>query len=61
MVRQNPANKGVIAKIVFLKGLWLKAKPRRWPGLFSIYSLILSNRVKLKCQFWGFIFRRAGD
>ena len=37
MVRQNPANKGVTAKIVFPKGLWVNAKPRHWPGLF-LYS-----------------------
>jgi hypothetical protein len=35
MARQNPASKGVIAKIFFLKGLGLNVKPRRLPGLFS--------------------------
>jgi hypothetical protein len=35
MVGQNPANKGVIVKIVFLKGLGLTTKPQHWLGLFS--------------------------
>jgi hypothetical protein len=35
MVRQNPANKGVIAKIVFLKDLWIKGKTPAVAGAFS--------------------------
>ena len=56
MVRQNRANKRVTAKILFPKGLRLNAKPRRWPGLFSLlYFLIVSNGMKLNSTFGGFI------
>jgi hypothetical protein len=35
MVRQNPANKGVIAKIVFLKDLGLKSEAPASAEAFS--------------------------
>jgi hypothetical protein len=40
MVRQNPASKGVIAKIVFLKGLRVKGE-RRSPGAGRGFFLTL--------------------
>jgi hypothetical protein len=45
MVRQNRANKRVTAKIVFLNGLWLNAKPRRLPRLF-LNSMYLVYRIE---------------
>jgi hypothetical protein len=62
MVGQNPAIKGVIAKIVFLNGLGLNAKTRRWPGAFSLlYFLSVPNGVKLNFTFGGFNYVLAGD
>jgi hypothetical protein len=44
MVGQNHASKGVMAKIVFLKGLWFKCETPAVAGAFSlIYSLIVPN------------------
>jgi hypothetical protein len=56
MVRQNPASKGVIAKIVFPKGLGLNAKPRRWPGLFSSLFFNCSNLGKTKMPLLADLF-----
>jgi hypothetical protein len=36
MVRQNPANNAVTAKIVFLKGLWFKDEAPAIAGAFSL-------------------------
>jgi hypothetical protein len=35
MVSQNPASKGVIGKIFFLNGLWLKYETPAVAGAFS--------------------------
>jgi hypothetical protein len=44
MVGQNPASKGVIAKIFFLNGLRFKCEAPAVAGAFSlIYSLIVPN------------------
>jgi hypothetical protein len=57
MVRQNSASKGVIAKIFFPKGLWVKCETPALAGAFSfVYSLIVSSWVKLISSFGGFIF-----
>ena len=41
MVRQNPASKGVIAKIVFLNGLWVKCETPAVAGAFSLTLYIV--------------------
>ena len=61
MVRQNPTNKGVTAKIVFLNGLWLNAKPRWLPGLF-LNSMYLVYRIEpnLNANSISFCLRELG-
>jgi hypothetical protein len=57
MVCQNPASKGVTAKIVFPKGLWVKCETPAVAGaFFLLYTLIVSNGVKLNFTLGGFIF-----
>jgi hypothetical protein len=53
MVGQNPASKGVTAKIVFPKGLRLNAKPPAVAGGFFslLYFLSVPNGVKLNFTF----------
>jgi hypothetical protein len=36
MVRQNPVNKGVITKIFFPKGLWVKSEAPAVTGAFCL-------------------------
>jgi hypothetical protein len=56
MVRQNPASKGVIAKILFPKGLWVKCETPAVAGVFlSPYFNCIELRVT-NFHFWRIYF-----
>ena len=57
MVRQNPANKGVTAKIFFPKGLWVKCEAPALAGAFFSTPLFKCTELsETKFHFWRIYF-----
>ena len=59
MVRQNPGGKGVIGKILFLKGLWLNGKLGVGRSFFSYLFFNCSELSETKMPVFAGLFLRS--